>query len=185
MDYEFRIQVAEKELAHLREMHSLMRSHIDTHDASFEAAIKRFDRIEANLENVSAMQKTLSTAQLDELQHRSFFGLELKPLTYLLGSMNMILHGVEGANLELANTLEVHSQNVAERDKYQVILANPPYYAQNAIAERFIRGSRPLLAPGGRFFLVTKQPDLLGPLVADVFGPTEPVERRGYVVLCA
>jgi 16S rRNA (guanine1207-N2)-methyltransferase len=68
---------------------------------------------------------------------------------------------------------------------FDVILANPPYYAQNAIAERFIRGSRPLLAPGGRFFLVTKQPDLLGPLVADVFGPTEPVERRGYVVLCA
>ena len=43
--------------------------------------------------------------------------MELKPLTYLLGSMNMILHGVEGANLELANTLEVHSQNVVERDK--------------------------------------------------------------------
>jgi len=70
---------------------------------------------------------TLSTAQLDELQHRTFHGLELKPLTYLLGSMNMILHGVEGANLELANTLEVHTQNVAERDKFQVILANPPY----------------------------------------------------------
>jgi len=69
----------------------------------------------------------LSTAQLDKLQHGTFYGLELKPLTYLLGSMNMILHGVEGANLELANTLEVHSQNVAERDKYQVVLANPPY----------------------------------------------------------
>jgi type I restriction enzyme M protein len=71
--------------------------------------------------------RTLSGAQLDELQHQTFFGLELKPLTYLLGSMNMILHGVEGANLELTNTLEVHSQNVPERDKYQVILANPPY----------------------------------------------------------
>ena len=70
---------------------------------------------------------TLSAAQLDELQHRTFYGLELKPLTYLLGSMNMILHGVEGANLELANTLEVHSQNVAEKDKYPVVLANPPY----------------------------------------------------------
>lgn len=69
----------------------------------------------------------LSTAQLDKLQHGTFYGLELKPLTYLLGSMNMILHGVEGANLELANTLEAHTQNVAERDKYQVILANPPY----------------------------------------------------------
>jgi type I restriction enzyme M protein len=70
---------------------------------------------------------TLSGTQLDDLQHRAFFGLELKPLTYLLGSMNMILHGIEGANLELTNTLEVHSQNVAEKDKYQVILANPPY----------------------------------------------------------
>ncbi|WP_052196221.1 type I restriction-modification system subunit M [Pseudomonas putida] len=70
---------------------------------------------------------TLSGNQLDELQHKTFLGMELKPLTYLLGSMNMILHGIEGANLELANTLEVHSQNVAENDKYQVILANPPY----------------------------------------------------------
>lgn len=70
---------------------------------------------------------TLSGKQLDDLQHRTFYGLELKPLTYLLGSMNMILHGIEGASLELANTLEVHSQNVAEKDKYQVILANPPY----------------------------------------------------------
>jgi type I restriction enzyme M protein len=70
---------------------------------------------------------TLSGKQLDDLQHKAFFGLELKPLTYLLGSMNMILHGIEGANLELTNTLEVHSQNVAEKDKYQVILANPPY----------------------------------------------------------
>ncbi|UNT14093.1 class I SAM-dependent DNA methyltransferase [Pseudomonas sp. I3-I5] len=70
---------------------------------------------------------TLSGNQLDELQHKALFGLELKPLTYLLGSMNMILHGIEGANLELANTLEAHGQNVSEKDKYQVILANPPY----------------------------------------------------------
>lgn len=70
---------------------------------------------------------TLSSKQIDNLQHKTFFGLELKPLTYLLGSMNMILHGIEGANLELANTLEVHSQNVAEKDKRKVIVANPPY----------------------------------------------------------
>lgn len=72
-------------------------------------------------------QTILSGKQLDDVQHKTFFGLELKPLTYLLGSMNMILHGIEGANLELANTLEIHSQNVAEKDKYSVILANPPY----------------------------------------------------------
>lgn len=70
---------------------------------------------------------TLSGKQLDNLQHKTFFGREVKPLTYLLGSMNMILHGIEGANLELGNTLEVHNQNVGEKDKYEVILANPPY----------------------------------------------------------
>ncbi|MBF0628002.1 MAG: N-6 DNA methylase [Magnetococcales bacterium] len=70
---------------------------------------------------------TLSTRQLDHLQGSTFYGMEIKPLTYLLGTMNMILHGIEGANLELGNTLEVHSENVGEKDKYAVILSNPPY----------------------------------------------------------
>ena len=69
----------------------------------------------------------LSGKQLGTLQDNSFFGIELKPLTYLLGTMNMILHGIEGANLELSNTLEVHSANVAEASRYDVILSNPPY----------------------------------------------------------
>jgi len=69
----------------------------------------------------------LSGKQLDNLRRHNFYGMENKPLTYLLGTMNMILHGIEGANLELANTLEVHSQNVSEKDKYDVILSNPPY----------------------------------------------------------
>lgn len=70
---------------------------------------------------------SLSGRQLDNLQKITFYGLENKPLTYLLGTMNMILHRIEGANLELTNTLEVHSQNVAEKNKYDVILSNPPY----------------------------------------------------------
>src|SRR5690606_4526628 len=72
-------------------------------------------------------QGNLSGAQLEKLQKESFYGVEIKALTYLLGTMNMILHGIEGANLELGNTLEMHTTNVAEKDKYQVILANPPY----------------------------------------------------------
>jgi type I restriction enzyme M protein len=69
----------------------------------------------------------LSGEQLDALQDQTFYGLENKPLTYLLGTMNMILHGIERASLELGNTLESHTQNVGERSKYQVILSNPPY----------------------------------------------------------
>lgn len=71
--------------------------------------------------------KKLSGRDLEKLQSKTFFGLEIKPLTYLLGTMNMILHGIESASLELANTLEVHNQNVSEKDRYDVILSNPPY----------------------------------------------------------
>lgn len=70
---------------------------------------------------------TLSGADLETLKRESFFGVELKPLTYLLGVMNLILHGIESANLELGNTLERHSANVSAKHRYHVILSNPPY----------------------------------------------------------
>ncbi|MBX3360401.1 MAG: N-6 DNA methylase [Phycisphaeraceae bacterium] len=69
----------------------------------------------------------LSDSDLKRLQNETFFGIELKPLTYLLGTMNMLLHRIEGARLEMANTLELHSANVPEKNKYSVILSNPPY----------------------------------------------------------
>jgi 16S rRNA (guanine1207-N2)-methyltransferase len=68
---------------------------------------------------------------------------------------------------------------------FDVALANPPYYAQLSIAQLFIERSRALLRPGGRLYLVTKQPDQVGPVMAEHFGQTEVVERRGYIVLCA
>jgi type I restriction enzyme M protein len=68
-----------------------------------------------------------SGGDLDWLNDETFFGVENKPLTYLLGVMSMLLHRIEGASLEQANTLEVHSSNVPEKRKYSVILANPPY----------------------------------------------------------
>lgn len=41
--------------------------------------------------------------------------------------MNLLLHQIEGARLEQANTLELHSSNVPEKHRYSVILANPPF----------------------------------------------------------
>jgi len=69
----------------------------------------------------------MSGDDLHRLQHATFYGVEFKPLSYLLGTMNMILHGIEAANFELGNTLELHSQNVPENRKYTVGLSNPPY----------------------------------------------------------
>ena len=68
---------------------------------------------------------------------------------------------------------------------FDVVLTNPPYFASLGIAQRFIEQARPLLKKRGRFYLVTRQPDQVGPMVADYFGPTEASERRGYVVLSA
>jgi len=65
--------------------------------------------------------------QLEQFHKRTVYGRELGPLAYLNGTMGLLLHGIREATLELVNTLEVHSNNVSERDKYAVILANPPY----------------------------------------------------------
>ena len=78
-------------------------------------------------EHIRSTAGTLSGGHLERLQRDTFFGVELKPLTYLLGTMNMLLHQIEGANLELGNTLEFHSTNVSEKDRYDVVLSNPPY----------------------------------------------------------
>jgi len=70
---------------------------------------------------------SMSARQLEQFHKRTIFGRELGPLPYLNGTMGLLLHDVREANLELANTLEVHTTNVPEKDKYSVILANPPY----------------------------------------------------------
>jgi len=86
----------------------------------------------------------------------------------------------------LTNFAIVASSRVEGMDgEFDVVLANPPYYAQLSIAQLFIERACDLLRPGGRFYLVTKQPNEVGPLVADAFGPAQVVERRGYVILCA
>jgi 16S rRNA (guanine1207-N2)-methyltransferase len=91
----------------------------------------------------------------------------------------------KGNGLTTFQTMASSEVEGLEEKSFDVALANPPYYAQLSIAQLFIERCRQLLRPGGRFYLVTRQPDQVGPLVADVFGRTEVVERRGYIVLCA
>jgi 16S rRNA (guanine1207-N2)-methyltransferase len=68
---------------------------------------------------------------------------------------------------------------------YDVALANPPYYAGGAVARLFIERARELLKPGGRFYLVTKQPNESAALIEEAFGAVEAFMNRGYMVLCA
>jgi 16S rRNA G1207 methylase RsmC len=66
---------------------------------------------------------------------------------------------------------------------FDVILANPPYYANSWIAQMFIEKGRSLLKPGGRFYIVTKMVNHVAPAMAEVFPDSTWEERRGYHVL--
>jgi 16S rRNA G1207 methylase RsmC len=68
---------------------------------------------------------------------------------------------------------------------FDVVLANPPYYAAGAIARLFVERARDLLKTDGRLFLITKQPNEVGAVMLEVFGAAEAVMHRGYTVLIA
>lgn len=69
----------------------------------------------------------LSTNDVETLQQRTFYGKEKKSLAYVIGTMNMILHGVDAPNIIHTNTLAENLADVQEKDRYDVILANPPF----------------------------------------------------------
>jgi type I restriction enzyme M protein len=69
----------------------------------------------------------LSTKDWETLQKRSFYGKEKKSLAYIIGIMNMILHGVEAPNIIHTNTLAENLADIQEKDRYDVVLANPPF----------------------------------------------------------
>jgi len=69
----------------------------------------------------------LTTEQLKTLQNRTFYGKEKKSLAYIIGIMNMILHGIEAPNIIHTNTLTENLADVQERDRFDIILANPPF----------------------------------------------------------
>src|SRR6266446_6667299 len=74
--------------------------------------------------------KNLSTRDLKTLQERSFYGREKKSLAYVIAIMNMILHGIEAPNIIHTNTLTENLADIQEKDRFDVVLANPPFGGQ-------------------------------------------------------
>ncbi len=71
--------------------------------------------------------KKLSTKDVETLQKTTFYGKEKKSLAYIIGIMNMILHGVEAPNIIHTNTLAENLADIQPKDRYDVVLANPPF----------------------------------------------------------
>jgi len=71
--------------------------------------------------------KKLTTNDITTLQKNTFYGKEKKSLAYIIGIMNMILHGIEAPNIIHTNTLAENIADIQEKDRYDVVLANPPF----------------------------------------------------------
>lgn len=77
--------------------------------------------------NEHMRKEDLSSEQLKFLNLDTFFGNEKTPLSYVMGVMNMILHGVESPNISKKNTLIDNIRNFEEANRFDCILANPPF----------------------------------------------------------
>ncbi|QEI39881.1 putative type I restriction enzymeP M protein [Dolichospermum sp. UHCC 0315A] len=72
-------------------------------------------------------QGKLTTKQLEILQKNTFTGKEKKSLAYVIAIMNLILHGIDAPNIIHTNTLTENLSDVQDKDRFDVILANPPF----------------------------------------------------------
>jgi len=68
-----------------------------------------------------------TTSKRKILQERTFYGKEKKSLAYVIAVMNMILHGIDAPNIIHSNTLGENIALIQEKDRYNTVLANPPF----------------------------------------------------------
>jgi type I restriction enzyme M protein len=113
--------------------------------------------------------KDLSTSDMEILQKSTFYGREKKSLAYIIGTMNMILHGVEAPNIIHTNTLAENLADIQDKDRYDIVLANPPFGGKEHIqiqqnfpirtretAYLFLQHFIKILKAGGRAGVVIK-----------------------------
>jgi type I restriction enzyme M protein len=83
--------------------------------------------VEAHRHIKDALGDRITIEQEQQLQRRTVFGQEKKPLPFLLGCMNLVLHGVLSPAVTRRNTLADDVRKFSEKDRYDVILTNPPF----------------------------------------------------------
>lgn len=73
------------------------------------------------------MKKDITDTKQNEILSKSFYGVEKKPLPYLLCTTNMLLHDINEPMIIHGNSLEKNVRDYEEDDKFDIILMNPPY----------------------------------------------------------
>ncbi len=75
-----------------------------------------------------------------KLQRGSLFGVEAKPMPYLLCQMNLLLHGLELPEIDPGNALRFPLREIGDRDRVDIVMTNPPFGGEE---ERGILGNFP------------------------------------------
>ena len=91
----------------------------------YDGAVGSAGFLVAAYENIKKTK--LTSQQLINLQTKTLYGVEKKPLAYIIGLMNMMLHGIESPNLTRRNTLEDNISEIQDKDRFDIVLANPPF----------------------------------------------------------
>ena len=113
--------------------------------------------------------KELSATEFQQLQTSTLYGKEKKSLAYVIGTMNMILHGIEAPNILHTNTLGENIADIQDKNRVDVVLANPPFggkeraevqqnfpVATSETAYLFLQHFIKMLKVGGRCGIVIK-----------------------------
>jgi len=128
----------------------------------------------AALEHLKA--KATTVAEREAIQH-NVIGWEYKPLPYLLGNTNLILHDINLPNIKYGDSLARPLTEYRQKDRVDVILANPPFggvvsnnnennfpqtYRTKESADLFLILMIHLLKGGGRAAIVLPDGSLTG-----------------------
>ncbi len=118
---------------------------------------------------IEKVVRSLTSKDATLLQKKTFYGKEKKSLAYIIGIMNMILHGVEAPNIIHTNTLAENLADIQENDRYDVVLANPPFGGKERVevqqnfpiktgeaASLFLQHFIKILKSGGKAGIVIK-----------------------------
>ncbi len=116
--------------------------------------------------------KNRSTTEDKKLQTKTFYGKEKKSLAYIIGTMNMILHGVEAPNILHTNTLSENLTDIQEKNRYDIVLANPPFGGKERaeVQQNFpIKSSETAYLFLEHFIKILKAPGKAGIIIKNTF----------------
>lgn len=96
-------------------------------DKIYDGAVGSGGFIVEAFDYLTTEKEKLSPSDWQILQQKTFYAKEKKPLPFIIGLMNMILHGIDAPNIIRTNTLAENLADIQEKDRYEVIIANPPF----------------------------------------------------------